>query len=135
MGSFQHISRLPFREIARAIAGVVSDPLEATCWNLVKVTRVWKGRRAASRKPVRLEIGADAKSKARFAAGWEVSGTYSVLLPNAAADVVLDGAPNGATFVKYLRSSFQWGGLPGWEPYEKRPEKELCFLQEDMLPI
>jgi hypothetical protein len=126
---------LSFMDDDEGKPGVYIDPLEVTCWNLVDVFRAWKRRRAESRKPVRLEIGADAKSKARFAAGWEASGSYSVLVPNAAADAVLDGAPNGVTFVEYLRLSFQWGGFPGWERYENRPGKELSFLREDMLPI
>ena len=115
--------------------GVYTDPLEVTCWNLVDVSRAGKKRRAGSRKPVRLELGADARSKAGFAAGWEASGTYSIVLPNAAADAVLDGAPNGPTFVEYLRRSFEWGGFSAWERYQKRPEQELSFLRKDLLPI
>jgi hypothetical protein len=126
---------LSFMDDDEGKPGVYTDPLEITYWNLVDVSRARKRRRATNRSPVRLEIGADAKSKAGFAEGWEASGTYSVLLPNAAGDAVLDGAPNGATFVEYLRFSFQWGGFPGWERYENRPAKELSFLREHMLPI
>jgi hypothetical protein len=126
---------LAFMDDDNGKPGVFTDPLEITCWSLVDISRAWKNRRAGSRKSVRLEIGADAKSKAGFAAGWEASGTYSIVLPNAAADAVLDGAPNGPTFVEYLRRSFEWGGFPAWERYQKRPERELSFLRTDLLPI
>jgi hypothetical protein len=29
------------------------------------------------------------------------------------------------TFVEHLRLSFRWGGFPGWERYDPRPEQEL----------
>jgi hypothetical protein len=48
---------------------------------------------------------------------------------------VLQGEAHKLTFVEYLRLSFQWGGFPGWEKYENRPEKELAFLREGLLPI
>ena len=115
--------------------GIYTDPIEITCWNLVDACQSWKRRRGAKPKPVRIELGADEQSKARFAAGWEASGTYSVLVPNAAADAVVDGAPAAMTFVGYLRLSFQWGGFPGWANYEKRPEKELDFLRKGLLPV
>jgi hypothetical protein len=115
--------------------GIYTDPLEATFWNLVDVCRAWRALHPDERKQIRLQTGADAKSKGRLAAGWEVSGSYSLLLPNTAADAVLDGADDGITFVEYLRLSFQWGGFPGWRAYEKRPEKEIAFLKRDLLPI
>jgi hypothetical protein len=126
---------LSFMDDDEGKPGVYTDPLELTCWNLVDLSREWKRRSAGSRKPVRLEMGADAKSKARFAAGWEASGAYSVVLPNRAADAVLDGATSELTFVAYLRLSFQWGGFPGWKSYENPPEKELGYLRQDLLPI
>jgi len=65
----------------------------------------------------------------------QVEDSYTVQLPNAAADAVLEGEAHKITFVEYLRLSFQWGGFPGWEKYANRPEKELAFLREGLLPL
>jgi hypothetical protein len=59
---------------------------------------------------------------------------FTIELPNAAA-AVLVGEPQGRTLVEYLRWSFQWGGFPGWEKEKSRPEKELAFLRDGLLPI
>lgn len=115
--------------------GIYADPLEVTCWNLRDIWRAWKRAVPEDRRTVSLELGPDARSKARFAAGWEASGEYSVRLPNAAADGLMEGEPHGITFVEYLRLSFQWGGFPGWEGYDNRPKKELAFLRKGLLPI
>jgi hypothetical protein len=56
-------------------------------------------------------------------------------LPNAAADRPLAGEPHRTTFVNYLRIAFRGGGFPGWERHRNRPEKELQFLTESLLPI
>jgi hypothetical protein len=61
--------------------------------------------------------------------------SYGIRLPNPAADAKLDGIWYDTTFVGYLRKNFQWGGFPGWERYPNRPEKELAFLREGLLPI
>jgi hypothetical protein len=45
-----------------------------------------------------------------------------------------EGAPR-ASFVEYLRHAFGWGGFPGWEAEAKRPEAELRFLREGLLPL
>ena len=37
--------------------------------------------------------------------------------------------------VDYLRIAFRWGGFPGWEGQQKRPEQELKFLTDGLLPI
>ena len=60
---------------------------------------------------------------------------YIIELPNAAADAVLECESHGTTFVGYLRIAFRWGGFPGWEQEEKRPEEELKFLTEGLQPI
>ena len=81
-------------------------------------------------------LGWDAKAKARLAVEDEqLDYGYSMELPNAAADATLDGERHKTSFVNYLRIAFRWGGFPGWELHEKRPERELKFLTEDLLPI
>ena len=81
------------------------------------------------------EISADAQTKADILTGEQAEDFYTVQLPNAAADAGLEGEVHNITFVEYLRLSFQWGGFPGWEKYEDRPEKELAFLREGLLPL
>ena len=60
---------------------------------------------------------------------------YSIALPNAGADAALQGEKHNTTFVNYLRLAFRWGGFPGWEQEARRPERELKFLTEGLLPI
>jgi hypothetical protein len=81
------------------------------------------------------QISPDAESKADMLEDVQPEDFYAVEIPNAAADAVLEGEAHKRTFVEYLRLSFQWGGFPGWENYENRPEKELAFLREGLLPL
>ena len=60
---------------------------------------------------------------------------YVVHLPSMAADCMLEGESHQTTFVDYLRIAFRWGGFPGWERYEKRPEQLLAYLREGLLPV
>lgn len=39
------------------------------------------------------------------------------------------------TFVSYLRECFQWGGFPGWAKLERRPDDDLAFLTQGLLPL
>jgi hypothetical protein len=50
-------------------------------------------------------------------------------------DAKINGLWYDATFVGYVRKSFQWGGFPGWERYSDRPEKELALLWEGLVSI
>ena len=61
--------------------------------------------------------------------------TYALDLPGASVDAKMRGPWYDATFVQYVRKNFEWGGFPGWERYPERPEKELAFLREGLLPI
>jgi hypothetical protein len=60
---------------------------------------------------------------------------YGIQIPDAAADAPLLNERHEAGFVDYLRLAFRYGGFPGWERYDKRPEKELAFLTDGLLPI
>jgi hypothetical protein len=87
-------------------------------------------------EPLESVIGWNAQAKARLAVENEqLDYGYTVRLPDAAADVRLEGESHNTTFVNYLRLAFRWGGFPGWERHEHRPEKELAFLTEGLLPI
>jgi len=60
---------------------------------------------------------------------------YSVRLPDPRADTTLKVERHNTTFVNYLRLAFRWGGFPGWEQYEERPDKELAVLTDGLLPL
>lgn len=63
------------------------------------------------------------------------SGPYVVVLPDAATDARLHNEGYRTTFVTYLRICFRWAGFPGWERVEPRPDSDLAFLTEGLLPI
>ncbi len=63
------------------------------------------------------------------------AGPYAVPCLNLVADAPLLYEEHETTFVNYLRISFRWGGFPGWEQIEQRPEKDLAFLTTDLIPI
>src|SRR5262249_1800422 len=60
---------------------------------------------------------------------------YAMRLPDLRADAPLLVERHHTTFVNYLRTAFRWGGFPGWEQYQERPEKELAMLTEGLLPL
>jgi hypothetical protein len=81
-------------------------------------------------------VGWTAQAKARLAvADEQLDYGYAITLPNPAADAPLKGERHGVGFVEYLRIVFRCGGFPGWEQQEKRPEEELKFLSDGLLPI
>lgn len=59
----------------------------------------------------------------------------TVDVPCAAADAPLRPGSPETTFVDYLRNCFRWGGFPGWAQMEARPEPDLSFLTEGLLPM
>ena len=112
-----------------------SDPLEFSGYfELGLLFDGWEDTISEDRPTASWEVGGDAEDKTRLG-DEERDGCYTVRLPNSAADAVLEGEAHEITFVEYLRLSFRWGGFPGWERYEIRPEKELAFLREGLLPL
>jgi hypothetical protein len=65
-----------------------------------------------------------------------IGGTYvlQMMLPTAAADAPCV-VPGNQMFVAYLRECFRWGGFRGWAKLDKRPEQDLAFLTQDLLPM
>jgi hypothetical protein len=129
--------RLSFWE-GKKFPGVYADPLMVTLDHLELQAEGWLEEHEAGDDPESLEvvIGWDAKVKARLAIEDELLDYgYTVELPNPTADIALDGEPHKTTFVGYLRIAFRWGGFPGWERQKERPEKELKFLTDGLLPI
>lgn len=80
---------------------------------------------------IELPLAPDDISKA-FQSGGD---PYAIKLPDSCADGLFLNEPHNTTFVNYLRFVFQWGGFPGWERASRRPDKELNFLREGLLPL
>jgi hypothetical protein len=118
--------------------GVHADPLMVFLDDFMFEAEGWVEARDAGEDPGTIDpiFGWDAEAKARLAIEDEqLDYGYSIELPNAGADAALDGEPHKTTFVNYLRIAFRWGGFPGWERHENRPERELAILTEGLLPI
>jgi len=118
--------------------GVYADPLTVFLDHFMFEVEGWVEARDAGEDPGIIDpvFGCDAEAKARLAIEDEqLDYGYSIELPNADVDAALDGEPHKTTFVNYLRIAFRWGGLPGWERHENRPERELAILTEGLLPI
>ena len=60
-----------------------------------------------------------------------------VRLPQRQADArLLAASPErDITFVEYLRRCFRWGGFPGWQHQDMRPDDDLAALTKDLLSI
>jgi hypothetical protein len=79
----------------------------------------------------RLILGRDDELKAGISG---LTDLYGIKLPSSAADALFEDW-HKTSFVNYLRIAFQWGGFPGWERYSQRPEKEIAYLREGLLPF
>jgi len=125
---------LCFMDTEEGNPGIYADPLQVTFWQLDEAVHDWAEADGEDRDPVELIVSMNARDKAGRGLDWEAEGGYVVRIPNGVADAMLEGAPGGGTFVEYLRRSFQWGGFPGWERYEQRPE-ELAGLRTGLVAI
>ena len=52
-----------------------------------------------------------------------------------AVDSLLLNEGHCVSFVAYLRLSFEWGGFPGFELIEDRPDDFLQSLKQGLLPL
>ncbi|MGZ5874863.1 MAG: hypothetical protein ACXWKP_22405 [Bradyrhizobium sp.] len=108
---------------------MLPDPYELQGW-------LEEAREAKEIPRLQAVVGWTAEAKARLGlANEQLDYGYEITLPNPAADAPLKGERHGATFVEYLRIVFRWGGFPGWERQEKRPDEQLKFLTDGLLPI
>ena len=80
---------------------------------------------------IELALSPDDLTKSNISGG----GPYAMTVPDPAADALFLNESRNTTFVEYLRRSFAWGGFPGWESSEARPQKEIDFLCEGLLPL
>jgi hypothetical protein len=86
---------------------------------------------------IEVDLAVDALLKYNYSG----SGAYSIKAPCPAFDTtfdLIDYYESSPTFVNYLRTCFQWGGMFGlstpFENQEFTPE-ELEFLTKDILPF
>jgi len=118
--------------------GVLADPLMISLDDLMFQGEEWldSHREGDATSQIDVMLGYDANTKADLAVVDEqIDGGYDIRLPAANADAVLRNEPHQTHFVDCLRLAFRWGGFPGWENEKTRPEKELRFLSEGLLPI
>lgn len=81
--------------------------------------------------PLAIPIAPDEYHKENVSGG----APYEIRVPSREFDPLLRNEWHNTTFVNYLRICFHWGGFPGWERYEKRPQALLQKLAEGLLPI
>jgi hypothetical protein len=99
---------------------------------LIEAAEAWFGKDLEfNSDEIELPLAPDDVSKA-FESGGD---PYAMKLPDAAADGLFLNERHETTFAEYLRIAFQWGGFPGWERATSRPQKELDYLRENLLPI
>lgn len=117
---------------------ILADPLMISLDDLLFQGEQWLDSRGEADSPrdVEVMLGWDANTKADLViADEEIDQGYGIRLPAEGADAALNNEPHQTHFVDYLRIAFRWGGFPGWENRSRRPEKELRFLSEGLLPI
>jgi hypothetical protein len=95
------------------------------------------GKQRSSDESLDVVVGWDARAKAKLVVeDKQLDYGYTITLPNRAADCVLQETSRGSCyFVDYLRLAFRWGGFPGWEHADNRPESELALLADGLLQI
>jgi hypothetical protein len=106
----------------------LADPLEITCSLDQQEPNDMDEDEGFGR---RLILGRDDELKAGISGLHEL---YGIKVPSSGADARFEDW-HKTSFVNYLRIAFQWGGFPGWERYSQRPEKEIAYLQEGLLPF
>lgn len=60
---------------------------------------------------------------------------YTVTLPNAGMDAVVNNEPHCLRFVDYLRTAFEWGGFPGYADRSQPAPWLLTSLKEGLLAL
>lgn len=107
------------------------DPLVIFPYRVSAEADYGKDLSARDTEVLELAVAPDALHKAHQSGG----APYSISIPDPAADGLLRWEPHHTTFVGYLRLVFAWGGFPGWEGVDGRPQKEIDFLKEGLVAI
>jgi len=74
-------------------------------------------------------------NRAAKAGGSPETPLYTVTLPQASLDAIIENEPHGLHFVDYLRLAFEWGGFPGYAATPATVPKLIESLKEGLLPI
>jgi len=133
VGSVNFIGAHPEWEARHSNDPLVVDPL---AFALEEYREWWESCAefgAEEMAPYAVPVAPDEMHKAT------ISGTppssvviYNIPLPSPTADAVLREEPHRTTFVNYLRTCFRWGGFPGFEHAERRPERHLSHLTKGL---
>lgn len=117
---------------------IFADPLMISLDDLMFQGEQWLDSQSDGEgiREIKVIVAWGADTKADLAIADEpIDEGYDICLPANSADAALNNEPHQTHFVDYLRIAFRWGGFPGWENRSRRPEKELRFLSEGLLPI
>lgn len=110
------------------------EPLDAPrLARLRDQVRTGDARRAQSAQhPLNLAPG----ERMKYLDNGGIGGSYvlQMMLPALGADARCV-IPGTQSFVAYLRESFRWGGFRGWAKLDQKPEQDLAFLTQDLLPL
>lgn len=110
---------------------VLADPLvlPAATWVLQALKEWDEDDWIQPKRPFELEFAPDELHKANISGS-----THDLILPSHDVDPILSGIQGreGVTLVEYLRSSFKWGGFPGFEFMATSPEL-ISGLSKELL--
>jgi hypothetical protein len=123
-------AKKPRKEIAEEDQAM-SDPLVVE-FSEISVDAYEEWQDYEEGEPFVVDVAPDIFHKSNISGG----DPYWIELPKAAADATLLNTEWGEfTFVQYLRLSFEWGGFPGLQDYEKRDEDLLASFKQGLLPL
>jgi hypothetical protein len=118
-----------------ASPGVVCDPLFiAPLQFVLDLSQAWKEEHAEDEDPPRFQLPISPAGGTK-AGGSVLAPLYTVTLPNAGLDAVIENEPHGLRFVDYLRLAFEWGGFPGYADAPASAPTLIAYLKEGLLPI
>ncbi len=115
--------------------GVECDPLFVAPFQFVLDRwRAWEEDDSAQQEPPPFQMPISPHRIAK-AGGSANAPLYTVTLPNAGLDAIVENEPHGLHFVAYLRLAFEWGGFPGYADAPAEAPKVLASLRHGLLPL
>jgi hypothetical protein len=114
---------------------VESDPLFVAPLQFVQdFGLAWDEDHAGEEEPPSFQLPLSPHRVAK-AGGMTDAPLYTVTLPNAGMDAVMNNEPHCLQFVDYLRTSFEWGGFPGYADRSLPAPRLLASLREGLLAL
>jgi hypothetical protein len=114
--------------------GLYADPLMIAPdagWTVEE----WDAARRNGDAGIEVVLGWGDIGKAGLYLDSQVDLMYTMAVPAPEADARVQHEWHNVDFVQYLRIAFRWGGFPGWERYQGRPERDLARLTDQLLPL